>query len=139
MENKYYIDTAIWRDLHEDRVDNFRPLGEWAFRLFQFIRENKERIIYSELVVKELSVEYDEETVKNIFKIAIEQSFMEKIEIKRNHIQEANQLSKKLNIPFGDCLHAILAKDSGAIMVTRDKHFFELRNIVEIKKPEDLI
>ena len=38
--NIYYVDSAIWRDLHENRTDKFRPLGEWAFELFRKILFN---------------------------------------------------------------------------------------------------
>lgn len=42
-------------------------------------------------------------------------------------------------LAFGDTLHTILARDNKAIMVTRDKHFYKLKDVVCIKKPEELI
>ena len=32
---RYYVDTAIFRDYCENRVDRFRPLGEWALAFFK--------------------------------------------------------------------------------------------------------
>lgn len=29
---RFYLDACIWGDYWENRSDNFRPLGEWAFR-----------------------------------------------------------------------------------------------------------
>jgi len=37
-------------------------------------------------------------------------------------------------MPVKDALHAILARDNKAILVTRDKHFYDLADKVEIKK-----
>jgi hypothetical protein len=37
MVKKCYIDAAIWRGLHENRSDRFRPLGDWAFELVKKI------------------------------------------------------------------------------------------------------
>ncbi len=137
MKRKYYLDSAIWRDLHENRHDRFRPLGEWAFELLKKIRESNEKIIYSNLVLDELSIAYDENTIRNLFDSVSE--IMEKASINKEQVIEAKKLNRKLNIPFGDALHAILARDSNAVMVTRDHHFEELQDIAEIRKPEELI
>ncbi len=125
MAEKYYIDAAIWRDLHENRSDRFRPLGDWAFELFKKIRKDKEKILYSNLVVDELSIAFEKETIKKLFEDISE--LLEKVEIKKEHVEEAKILSKELKIPFGDALHGILARDNNAIMVTRDHHFEELQ------------
>ncbi len=125
MAEKYYIDAAIWRDLHENRSDRFRPLGDWAFELFKKIRKDKEKILYSNLVVDELSIAFEKETIKKLFEDISE--LLEKVEIKKEQVEEAKILSKELKIPFGDALHGILARDNNAIMVTRDHHFEELQ------------
>ena len=69
----------------------------------------------------------------------MEEGLLKKVEIKEKQIKEAVRLRNNLKIPFGDVLHAILARDNNAIMVTRDRHFEEVQNIVNIKKPEELI
>jgi predicted nucleic acid-binding protein len=136
---KYYIDTAIWRDLHENRKDRFRPLGEWAFELFKVIRANKEEVLYSDMVIDELSKDFDKEKIHNLFDIARQEKLLKKVEINGEQVKEAARLNKKSGIPFGDCLHAILARDNDAVMVTRDHHFEMLQDIADVKKPEDLI
>lgn len=142
MAEKYYIDAAIWRDLHENREDKFRPLGEWAFELFRLIRETKSKALYSDLVVDELSKDFNQDEIKEIFKIMSDEGLLEKVEIKKEQFQEAAKLKRELKefkIPFGDCLHAIIARDNNAIMVTRDNHFDHLQEIADVRKPEDLI
>ncbi len=136
---KYYVDTAIWRDLHENRTDKFRPLGEWAFMMFRKIRENQDIVLYSEIIVEELSKDFDDKIIKNIFSIMSDEGLLRKVEINKNKIQDALKLKNKLEIPFGDAIHAILARDNGAILITRDHDFEKVQDIVEIKKPEDLI
>lgn len=139
MPERYYIDTCIWRDLHENREDKFRPLGEWAFNLFRMIRETKSRALYSDLVVEELLAVYDKKAILEIFKILSEDCLLEEVKIKKEHFQEAARLKRERKLPFGDLIHAILARDNHSILVTRDKHFEEFGNIVVVKKPEELI
>jgi len=139
MKKYYYLDTSIWRDYYENRSDRFRPLGERALELINIIIENKDFILYSDLVVEELKVRYSEEEINKIFEIIYKRNLLSKASISGSQVKEAAILCKKRKVAFGDALHAILARDNKAIMVTRDKHFFELIDIVEIKKPEDLI
>ena len=42
-------------------------------------------------------------------------------------------------MPLGDVLHSLLARDNGLILVTRDNHFKELKDISKFYKPEELI
>ncbi|MBI4919077.1 PIN domain-containing protein [archaeon] len=136
---KYYIDTSIWRDLHENREDKFRPLGEWAFEFFKRVILNKEIVLFSDLVVDELSIEYTKEEIELIFSIVSKVNLLEKVGENEDQVREAMILRKQRKVPSGDALHAILARDNGAVMVTRDGHFYELTDIAEIRKPEDLI
>jgi predicted nucleic acid-binding protein len=135
---KYYLDTCIWRDYFENRSDNFRPLGEWAFKLIKQIINKNDFILYSELIEEELLETYSEEDIKKILSI-VPLNNMINVEISSKQTKESIKISKKLNIPRKDVLHSILARDNGAILITRDKHFYELPNQVEIRKPEDLI
>jgi len=137
MASKYYVDTAIWRDLHENRKDKFKNLGEVAFESFKKIRADKEKIVYSDFVIEELSHAYDKQTINKLFKGVSE--LLEKVEIGENQLKEAANLSKQRNIPLGDAVHGVLARDANAIMLTRDRHFRKLKDKIIIKKPEDLI
>ena len=63
-----------------------------------------------------------------------------KIDISKAEFIEAKALSSKRNLPFVDCLNAIQARNHKAIMITRDKHFFEnLTDITPAKKPFEII
>lgn len=139
MTLAFYLDSSIWRDYYENREDKFRPLGEWALMLINKIIEDKNIIVYSDFIVEELKIKYSEEEIKKIFDIIHKRNLLLKIDISDYQAKEAAMLCKKKKVAFGDALHAILARDNNAFMVTRDKHFEELQEIAEIKKPEDLI
>jgi len=139
MPQKFYLDSAIWRDYYENRSDKFRPLGEWALIFLNNALENKDYILYSDFVIKELKIKYSEEEINNIFEIISKRNLLLKINISKSQIKEAVKLSKERKVAFGDALHVILSRDNNAIMVTRDNHFLELIDIAKIKKPEELI
>jgi len=139
MTERYYVDACIWRDFHENREDKFRPLGEWAFNLFRMIKDIKATVLYSDIIVDELSKDFNREQIKGIFKIVSEVKLLEKVKLRKEQFQEAAKLKRERDVPFGDCLHAIIARDNNSIMITRDAHFEELQDVVEVKKPEDLI
>ena len=103
------------------------------------IRLNREIVFFSDLVIDELLTSYEDDQIKNLLEIFEKEGLLLKVNINHKQILEAKKLRKKFRIPHGDCLHAILARDNDAIMITRDKHFEELQNIVMVKKPEELI
>ncbi len=136
---KFYIDTAIWRDYYENRKDKFRPLGEWALRLFQRIIEEEDIVLYSDIIEEEfIQLGFDEAKIKDILSI-VDDIILIKIKTSEKQLREARLITKQRGIPFGDVLHTILARDNNAIMVTRDHHFEELQDIIRPYKPEDLI
>lgn len=135
---RYYLDTCIWRDYFENRSDRFRPLGEWAFRLIKRIIEENGFFVISNHLLNELSKEYSLEELEDLFDI-VPKNLIFKINCKKEQTDEAFELKNKMNIPFGDALHWILSRDSNAVLISRDKHFYELQDIVIVKKPEELI
>lgn len=137
MNKKYYIDSCIWRDYLEEREDKFRPLGEWAFRIIQKIIKDEDVIVISDAIFEELrgfNPNIDIKITELVPELCL--SYMES---SKKQFIEAKNIAKTLKIPINDALHAILARDNQAILITRDKHFLDLLNIVDVKKPEDLI
>ena len=64
-----------------------------AFKFFKKIRANKEKIVYSDLVVEELSHAYDKQTINQLFKGVSE--LLEKVEIHEKQLKESADLSKE--------------------------------------------
>lgn len=138
MDKRYYLDACIWRDYFDNRSDKLRPIGEWAFKLIKKIIDNNDLFIISDKLLEELREEYSFEKLNNLFEIVPDRLIV-KIISNEKTIKEAVKIKNEFKIPFGDALHIILAKESKSVLVTRDKHFNEIQNIIEIKKPEELI
>lgn len=136
---KYYLDTCIWRDYFENREDNFRPLGEWALSLLKQIIQNKDIVFISDFSIQELKIKYSEQEINSILKIIQAQNLLINLQTNDFQIKEAAKLCKERNVAFADALHAVLSRDNNAILITRDVHFTELLDLVDIKKPEELI
>ena len=138
MNQRYYLDACIWRDYLENRSDRFRPLGDWATQLINKILRQKDIFVMTALLKEELLKYCKESEVKNMFEIIPIKQFLFS-SINEKQTKEAISFARERMTPLKDTLHAIIARDIGAIFVTRDAHFQELQEIVEIKKPEDLI
>jgi hypothetical protein len=137
MQKKFYLDTAIWRDYFEDRKDGIRPLGEFAFQFLKNCEKKGCTVLYSGLVVEELKSDYPKERVAEVFSSF--KHFIVEVPISNEQISEARKVvSSVKGTHIKDVIHAILARDNCAVMITRDKHFDALAHFVEVAKPEDI-
>ncbi len=134
---KFYFDTSIWLDLFENRNEPNLPKGKWASELVSKIIKNDDIIIYSDNNIFELIVlEYSKYELEKMFKPL--RPILLFVESTKKQIGQAKDLSFKRNIPKRDALHALIARDNKAILVTLDKHFQKLLDIIEPKRPQDL-
>jgi predicted nucleic acid-binding protein len=140
MSKKYYFDTCIWRDHYEARSSLIgRPLGEYASKLFAKLIKKKEIILYYELIISELKKDFNNEDINNMFNILFITGILKKVEVNKEDYLFAKELSNKRKLPVYDVLHAIISSRNKAILVTQDKHMQKLKDIVVVKKPEELI
>ena len=138
MTKKYLVDTSIWVDLREDRKGfNDEPLGDYAYKLFIKIMTDKHKIVITDHIQRELESNYGIPEIRGMFLPF--QSIIEKVIVKDEQREEAMKIGEERNLPKGDALHAIIARDNNLIMVTRDKHFRDLDDISKHYKPEELI
>lgn len=93
--------------------------------------------MYSNTVIDELKKKYSLAEIQSIFEMVANQLI--KSETKSCHIREAKSLSRERNVALADALHAILARDNKAIIVSRDNHFMSLTDVAPVRKPEELI
>jgi len=113
-----------------------QPLGEWALMFFNTAASEKSTILYSPLTIMELGRDYPPEDIVRILRVA--EPCAESVKICDSQRREAQRIAKERHVPVGDVLHAILARDNDATMVTRDRHFLMLKDIVPPHKPEEL-
>ncbi len=138
MTERYYLDTSIWMDLHEDRIGFRRePIGEYALQLFAKIRLGRSTLVISDFLIKELQTNYTIEQINGM--IFPFKDIIEKVLSTKKQVAEASRVSHKRNLPKGDIMHAIICRDANLILVSRDKYFKRLLDICECYKPEDLI
>lgn len=137
MPEKYYLDTSIWMDYYEERKDSSKDIGEFAFRLLCKLLASQSKIIVSTFLLKELETAYSLDRIRGLAKPF--EKLMERVSPTELDIKEAKRISEQRKLPFGDVLHAILARNNNAILVSRDKHFQLLEDVCEVVKPEQII
>jgi len=125
-------------DIYEDRIGyNGEKLWEFALKLLVLIKSKKQKLIISDLLIRELETHYSMEKINGMMKLF--ENELEKIFATKEQRDEAIKISNEREVPMGDALHAIIARDNNLILVTRDKHFLKLTDIAEYYKPEELI
>ncbi|MEK6904414.1 MAG: PIN domain-containing protein [Nanoarchaeota archaeon] len=134
----YYFDTSIWIDLFEERIEPGLDKGKLAIKLVDKISEFGDKILYSGPIIKELiDFGYSPFEIKSFF-LPFRRVLIY-IHSNKKQAGRAKDLAYKRNIPLFDALHAIIARDSMAILISRDRDFKKLKDIVLTKAPEDLI
>ena len=138
MVEEYIIDTSIWVDIYEDRKGyNNEPLGDYAFNLLVKIKAQEKIIVLTDFLIKELETLYSAAEINGMFKPF--EKIIKKIIATEKQREESKKIAKERDVPAGDALHAIIARDNDLILVTRDRHFRKLEDISKHYKPEDLI
>ena len=135
---KYYLDSAIWLDHFEDRNVPNLPKGDWAHNVLNKITREDAKIIYSDLNLIEIgTVGYSKNEIENLFRPL--KPLLIFVYATDKQIGKAKDLAAKRNIPRGDALNAIIARDNKAILVTLDKHFQKLLDIIKPVSPKEFI
>lgn len=134
---KYYLDTSVWMDYYEDRKDPSKNIGEFAFRLLCYLLASKSKIVVSTFLLWELENTYSLDKIRGL--ATPFEKLMEKVDVSDKQRSEAKKIAEERGVPKGDALHAIIARDHGAILVSRDNHFQLLKDVCAVIKPEEII
>mgnify|MGYP001595781821 CR=1 FL=1 len=134
---KYYLDTSIWLDLFESRNEPHLPKADYAEAFIEGVISKGETLIYSNAVKVELEgQDYAWWEIDRFFEPLTK--VLEYVEYTVKQFTKAKDLAAKRNLPLMDALHAILARDCKAMLISRDTDFSELKDIVKTEKPEDV-
>ena len=137
MGKRYYFDTSIWLDFLEKRDEPNIPKGEWATELVEKISKESGEIILSDNNIAELeAIGYSRYDIGDLLSSLRSIIYVEST---KHEVGIARDLSQKRNIPRRDVLHALIARDNGAILVTLDRHFESLIDITKPHNPKTLI
>lgn len=136
MNRLFYFDTSIWLDFLEDRNEPNFPKSEWIKKLVKSIILNDDKLLISDLNLIELehlgySIYFIEETIQEFGDRFI------KIEASEDELGRARDLANKRNIPRNDALHALIARNNHAILITLDRHFNEIKDICIPHSPRE--
>lgn len=134
-----YLDANVYIDYWEDRKDNLRPLGDFAYNLLRRAINCEFVVCYSDLVLFEVCKGCHmsrDEVFEHIF-FPLEKAGKLR-HITYSYEPEATNVSKENNIHKADAVHIVLAEKCNAILVSRDNELLELRKRFNITKPEEL-
>ncbi len=131
------MDTCIWIDFYENRKSKYEDFGKAAFMLLTKLRASNTKIVVSDYLLRELESNYSLGEIRSFTFYFAE--ILEKVAVSDMQMQEAKNIAKERMIPKGDVVQAIIARDYGAVLVSRDKHFVFLSDICICLKPEELI
>ncbi len=125
-------------DFFEDRNEPDFPKGELIQQLIQKIIRDDEIIMYSDVNLLELrNVGYSEYEIEELFRpLKPVLMFAESTEKQR---RRAGEIASQREIPKGDVLHALLARDTNASMITHDLHFKEIEDIIRPNSVRDML
>lgn len=133
---KVYVDTNEYLDYWLDRQDNFRPLGLFAGQVFDAVKGCTFTLVISDSIVKEIDKNLPYPSVaKEFFRNIRKLDKLIEIKVTREVFNKAKAMSKEKSIPIHDCVHFLVAKSEGALLVTEDKHLLGMDNVV---KPQEL-
>lgn len=137
---RYYLDTCIWRDYVEERVGKKgRLLGINAQRLFLKIISQKATLYYSKTLLREIRLSPLHQDILEFMDFVSKVTTLVFLPELPSDLSYAKNRAKLLDIPLADVLHALLAGRHGAVLVTTDPDFDQLKDLSEIKKPEELL
>ncbi|MBW3015549.1 PIN domain-containing protein [Candidatus Woesearchaeota archaeon] len=141
MAEKYYLDTCIWRDHYENREGpGGRPLGSYATKLFTQIMKKRDIIVFSSHIIYEMKKAFAPEEVEDMFKILDLMKILQRVEVSKSDWEEARKLATERDVSRSDALHAVLARNNNAILITQNmKDFEKFNDFITIKRPEDII
>lgn len=134
MSKLIYIDTNVYLDLLIGRESGLMPNNEIALNILNRALKCEFHIIISNFVLKEMEKFAKKEAIRDMLDSLFTAEKMIFEMASREDKARANLLNP--DVPFGDCLHFVIAERCGAeYLVTNDKHFGRLNNKVKIIKP----
>jgi len=136
METLIYPDTNFYIDYFEDRRDNIRPLGEFAFSVLKRTFKCEFKIVISDLVIDELERHISEQRIAHLVKELEDVNKLVTVKQDYDDVEKARILPTHQD----DALHAVLAAKAGAkFLITRNiQHFLNVRHLIQPILPENL-
>ena len=136
----FYVDSCIYLNLWKREECNDKLFWKIATNFFERVQKTGEIIYISPFVMKELSFRLNTSTLQCRLGEIRSSSMFENIEANRDDYKEARRLesASEFEISFFDCMHVVLARRMGAVLVTRDNKLLDFAYIFcSVGRPED--
>ena len=138
-KNLYLLDTQIWIDHYLERGPD-GIYGDQALKLILKIIEDDSKVVFSNFNEKEMKDIGLSQTEINSLLSMIKPDHIKRVSVTKVQFEEAHRLAEQRDIPLGDSIHALIARDNDAQLVSRDeKDFIRIKDITKYKEPKDLI
>ena len=139
----YYVDSCIYLNLWKREVDDFGNLL-WGFakEFFEKAENENSVIYYSGFLLKELMFVLSTEEYLNKLELFESSPNFKRVILSEEEHNLAEEIKNNyLQISLYDIIHALLAKKTNSLLVTRDKELIEFAKSinVEVKKPEEIL
>jgi predicted nucleic acid-binding protein len=137
---KLYLDADVWLNFWLDEMLGLLPASHYIEELLRKANRENWVIVISGAVKKEIFRKHiaPEDLEIKLTKLR-EANLLEEIEAEEEDSKLARRITEEKGLHFPDSLHAALAIRSKAIIVTRTGHFYLVKDLVEIRKPEELL
>ena len=132
---KVYCDTNVFLDFMDDRYDKIRPLGDFAFGMFQRGWDCLFYLVFSEWNYEELRKFKSEEEIKELLGYFEEKKKL----IRVKYSQEEKRAAMQTSSHWQDELHMIIAlRENCEKFVTRNVSDFSSSSKIGIFHPENI-
>lgn len=137
---KLYIDADVWLNFWQDEMLGLIPASHYTEELLDKALRMKwiiviSRVVKEEILKKKIALADLEEKLDRLRQV----NLLEEIEAEKEDVELSRKIIRERGMHFPDSLHAALAIRAKAIIVTRTKHFELVKNLVEVRKQEDLL
>ena len=129
----FYLDTAIWLDAYERRGIR----GKHAIAFFK--NTLTDNFLVSDFLIQEFKeLGYSKQEIVDILSV-VPHNRRIIAGVKGDTITRSRGISRKRNVRKKDAIHAMIAKNNEAVLITRDQHFQQLKDITGPFLPEAFI
>lgn len=141
MARKLYLDADVWLNFWLDESLGLKPAFHYTEQLLEKAVDEGWIIAVSDAVKEEV---FDKDILPEDFHDKISKlemgGLLEEVKVEERDDELAGKLMRERRLQFSDALHAALAIRAKATIVTRNiKHFERADDLVEVRKPEDLL
>ncbi len=138
---KIYLDADIWLNFWLDEMLGLIPASHYAEELLRKAAREGWTVVVSDLVKEEV---FDKKVLPSDLDAKISElrigGLIEEVEVEEKDDALAGRLRRERGLHLSDALHAALAMRTKSVIVTRNiKHFKLVEDLVDVRKPEDLL